>query len=250
MNDNPLLDFSDLPRFGEIRADHIVPAIDALLADARAVVERIAQDTSPASWDNVVAPAEATFDHLDRAWGAVRHLNAVVNTPAIRDAYNAALPKVTAFHADMAQDPRSYARFRALADAPSFADLDDARRRVVDNALRDFRLGGADLDDADKARFKAVQEDLASLSAKFDDNVLDSENAWAHYVDDAAGLAGVPADVVATARAAAQAAGRDGYQLTLRYPCYMPVMQYAEDRGLRVLVHPISAHRPIGTTRW
>ena len=241
MNDNPLLDFSDLPRFGEIRADHIVPAIDALLADARAVVERIAQDTSPASWDNVVAPAEATFDHLDRAWGAVRHLNAVVNTPAIRDAYNAALPKVTAFHADMAQDPRSYARFRALADAPSFADLDDARRRVVDNALRDFRLGGADLGDADKARFKAVQEDLASLSAKFDDNVLDSENAWAHYVDDAAGLAGVPADVIAAARAAAQAAGRDGYQLTLRYPCYMPVMQYADDRGLRALVHHAAA---------
>src|SRR5678816_1216700 len=135
MNDNPLLDFSDLPRFGEIRADHIVPAIDALLADARAVVERIAQDTSPASWDNVVAPAEATFDHLDRAWGAVRHLNAVVNTPAIRDGYNAALPKVTAFHADMAQDPRSYARFRALADAASFADLEDARRKVVELSL-------------------------------------------------------------------------------------------------------------------
>jgi oligopeptidase A len=210
MTDNPLLDFSDLPRFGEIRADHIVPAIDALLGAARAVVERIAQDSSPASWENVVAPAESAFDHLDRAWGAVRHLNAVVNTPAIRDAYNAALPKVTAFHADMAQDPRTYARFRALADAASFADLDDARRRVVENALRDFRLGGADLSDADKARFKSVQEELASLSAKFDDNVLDSENAWTHYVDDATELAGVPDDVIAAARAAARAAGRDG----------------------------------------
>jgi oligopeptidase A len=241
MIDNPLLDFSDLPRFGEIRAEHIVPAIEALLADARAVVERIAEDTSPASWDNVVAPAEAAFDHLDRAWGAVRHLNAVVNTPAIRDAYNAALPVVTAFHADMAQDPRTYARFRALAAAPSFADLDDAQRKVVDNALRDFRLGGADLSDADKARFKAVQEELAALSARFDDNVLDSENAWTHYVDDVATLAGVPDDVIATARAAAQAAGRDGYQLTLRYPCYMPVMQYAEDRQLRAIMHRAAA---------
>ncbi|HKP66988.1 MAG TPA: M3 family metallopeptidase, partial [Casimicrobiaceae bacterium] len=241
MIDNPLLDFSDLPRFGEIRAEHIVPAIETLLADARAVVERIAEDTLPASWDNVVAPAEAAFDHLDRAWGAVRHLNAVVNTPAIRDAYNAALPAVTAFHADMAQDPRTYARFRALADAPSFADLDDAQRKVVDNALRDFRLGGADLNNADKARFKAVQEELAALSARFDDNVLDSENAWTHYVDDAASLQGVPDDVIATARAAAQAAGRDGYQLTLRYPCYMPVMQYAEDRQLRAIMHRAAA---------
>ena len=241
MIDNPLLDFSDLPRFGEIRAEHIMPAIETLLADARAVVERIADDISPASWDNVVAPAEAAFDHLDRAWGAVRHLNAVVNTPAIRDAYNAALPAVTAFHADMAQDPRTYARFRPLAEAPSFAELDVAPRKVVDNALRDFRLGGADLDDADKARFKAVQEELASLSARFDDNVLDSENAWTHYVEDVASLSGVPDDVVATARAAAQAAGRDGYQLTLRYPCYMPVMQYADDRQLRAIMHRAAA---------
>jgi oligopeptidase A len=241
MNDNPLLDFSGLPRFDDIRAAHVMPAIDALLSDARAVVERIAQDTSPATWDTVVAPAEASFDHLDRAWGAVRHLNAVVNTPAIRDAYNAALPRVTAFHADMAQDPRSYARFRALADAPAFARLDDARRKVVENALRDFRLGGADLGDADKARFKGLQEELASLSATFDDNVLDSENRWTHHVDDACALAGVPADVIAAARDAAQAAGRDGYLLTLRYPCYMPVMQYAEDRALRALMHRAAA---------
>ena len=134
-----------------------------------------------------------------------------------------------------------FARFRALADGPSFGALDAVRRKVVENALRDFRLGGAELSDADKARFKAVQEALATLSSTFDDNVLDSENAWAHYVEDEHALAGVPADVIAVARAAAEADGRAGYKLTLRYPCYMPVMQYAEDRSLRALVHRAAA---------
>ena len=241
MPDNPLLDFTGLPRFGEIRAEHVAPAIDALLAEARAAVDRVGQDTSAATWQSVVAPTEAAFDHLDRAWGAVGHLNAVVNTPAIRDAFNSALPRITAFHADIAQDRRSFERFRALADGASFASLDDARRKVVTNALRDFRLGGAELPDAEQARLKAVQEELATLSATFDDNVLDSENAWAHYVDDAQELAGVPADVVATARAAAADEGRAGYKLSVRYPCYMPVMQYAEDRSLRALMHRAAA---------
>jgi oligopeptidase A len=240
-NDNPLLDFSGLPRFDAIAAEHIAPAVDALVADVRRVVEKVAQDTGPATWDTVVAPTEPTFDHLDRTWGVVRHLNAVVNTPAIRDAYNATLPKVTALYADIAQDVRSFARFRALKAGPSFAALDPARRMVVDNALRDFRLGGAELTEADKARLKAVQEELATLSARFDDNVLDSEDAWEHYVATEEELAGVPADVIAAARAAAEADGRAGYKLTLRYPCYMPVMQYAEDRSLRALMHRAAA---------
>jgi oligopeptidase A len=241
MTANPLLDFTGLPRFAEIRAENIVPAISELVAQARAAVERVASDTSEATWDSVVAPTEAAFDHLDRAWGIVRHLNAVVNTPAIRDAYNAALPLITEFYTDLAQDQRSFERFRALAKSPSFALLDEAQRTLVNHALRDFRLGGADLDDADKARFKAIQEELALLSSKFDDNVLDSENAWAHYVDDVKALSGVPADVIATARAEAEAEGRSGYKLTVRYPCYMPIMQYADDRALRALMHRAAA---------
>jgi oligopeptidase A len=234
---NPLLDFAGLPRFDLIRAEDVAPAIDALIADARNAVASVANDTSEATWANVVRPTETAFDHLDRAWGAVRHLNAVVNTPAIRDAYNAALPKVTAFYADIAQDLGWYARFKALAASPGFAGLDDAQRKVVDNAIRDFRLGGAELDDAGKARFKVVQEELATLSSRFDDNVLDSENAFAHYVEHPADLAGVPADAIAAARSEAEADKRAGYKLTLRYPSYMPVMQYADDRSLRALMH-------------
>jgi oligopeptidase A len=242
MNDaNPLLDFAGLPRFDRIRPEHVQPAIDTLLAQAREAVVRVGDDARPATWENVVAPTETAFDHLDRAWGVVQHLNAVVNTRETRDAYNAALPKVTAFYADIAQDLRWFARFRALADGPGFAALDAAQRKVVENALRDFRLGGAELAAPDKARFKALQEELAMLSSRFDDNVLDSENAFAHYADDARELAGVPADVVAAARAEAQADGRAGYKLTLRHPCYTPVMQYAENRALRALMHRASA---------
>ena len=237
MATNPLLDFTGLPRFDLIRADDIVPAIDALLAEARATVDAVANDTGAATWASVVTPTETAFDHLDRAWGAVRHLNAVVNTPAIRDAYNAALPKVTAFYADIGQDVAWYARFKALAKSANFASLDEAQRKVVDNAIRDFRLGGAELDDAGKARFKAVQEAVATSSSRFDDNVLDSENAWAHYVERPEDLAGVPADVVTAARNDAQAERRAGYKLTLRVPCYLPVMQYANDRALRARMH-------------
>jgi len=240
-DDNPLLDFSGLPRFDLIRSGHVGPGIDALLRSARDAVLRVAQDTRPATWDSVVAPTETAFDHLDRAWGVVGHLNAVVNTPAIRDAYNAMLPKVTAFYADIAQDARWFARFRALAEGPAFAELDAAQRKVVDNALRDFRLGGAELADDDKALLKAVQEELATLSATFDENVLDSESAWSHYVPHAQDMAGVPADVIEAARAEAEADGRAGYKLTLRAPCYTPVMAYADDRSLRATLHRASA---------
>ncbi len=241
VSDNPLLDFTGLPRFDLIRPDHVRPGIEALLQAARDAIEHVGQDAHPATWANVVAPTETADDHLDRTWGLVKHLNAVISTPAIRDAYNAELPKVTAFYTDIGQDPRWFARFRALAEGPAFVELDAGQRKVVDNALRDFRLGGAELSDADKARFKAVQEELATLSSKFDDNVLDSENAWAHYVERPHDLAGVPADVIMTARAEAEAEGRTGYKLTLRYPSYMPVMQYADDRSLRAIMHRASS---------
>jgi oligopeptidase A len=237
MNDNPLLDFTGLPRFDRVTPDHVSPAVDALLADARRAVEAVATDARPPNWDNVVVPTEAPLEHLDRTWTAVRNLNQVVSTPALRDAYNANLPKVTSFYTDLAQDVRLFERFRGLAASPAFARLDPARTRLIENELRDFRLGGAELAPDRKARFKAVQEELAQLSAKFDDNVLDAENAWSKFVTDAAELAGVPADVVSAARAEAQADGKQGCKLTLRMPCFVPVMQYADNRALRAEMH-------------
>ena len=152
-------------------------------------------------------------------------------------AYKQALPEVTALYADLGQDVRLFGRYRALAASPAFSTLDPARKKVVTNELRDFHLGGAELPDDGKARFKAVQEELASLSAQFNDNVLDATDEWTLFVDSEDELAGVPADVIAEARAAAAADAKPGFKLTLRMPCYLPVIQYADSRTLRATVH-------------
>ncbi|AKC87196.1 M3 family metallopeptidase [Pseudoxanthomonas suwonensis] len=232
MQDNPLLDFSDLPRFDAIRPDHIGPAIDALLAEAEAAVAA-AEKVAPVTWDGFVIPLEDATERLWRAWGQVGHLQAVVNTPELREAYNANLPKVTRFGSALGQNLALFAQYRALAQSPEYAGYDAVRGKVVENALRDFRLGGAELAEADKARFAAIQEELAALSAKFSENVLDATDAFALYVEDEARLAGLPDEVVAAARAAAEKDGRPGWKLTLQMPCYLPVQAYAEDRALR-----------------
>ncbi|RRN56335.1 oligopeptidase A [Pseudoxanthomonas sp. SGNA-20] len=230
--DNPLLDFSGLPRFDQIRPGHIGPAIDALLAQAEAAVKH-AETVSPVTWDGFVTPLEDATERLWRAWGQVQHLQAVVNTPELREAYNANLPKVTRFGAALGQNLALYSQYKALAASPEYAGYDPVRRKVVENALRDFRLGGAELDEAAKQRFAAIQEELAALSAKFAQNVLDATDAFALYVEDESRLAGLPAEVVAAARAAAEKDGKPGWKLTLQMPCYLPVQTYAEDRGLR-----------------
>jgi oligopeptidase A len=234
---NPLLEFPGLPRVDAVTPEHIAPAVDALLDGARATIAVIERDAAPPTWDSVVVPMMDRLDRLHRAWNSVRNLNAVVNTPALRDAYHANLPKVTAFYTDLGQNDALYRKFLALQASPEFATLSEAARRMIDNEIRDFRLGGAELDAPKRARFKVLKEELAELGAEFDEHVLDTENAWAHFVDDASELAGVPADVVAQARAAAAADGKSGYKLTLRMPCYLPVMQYAENRALRASMH-------------
>src|SRR5690606_37054434 len=230
--DNPLLDFSGLPRFDQVRPEHIGPAIDELLARAEAVVKQ-AETVTPVTWDSFAIPLEDATERLWRAWGQISHLQAVVNTPELREAYNANLPKVTRFGSSLGQNLALYSQYKALAASPEYAGYDAVRRKVVDNALRDFRLGGAELDEAAKQRFAAIQEELAALSAKFSQNVLDATDAFALYVEDESRLAGLPAEVVAAARAAAEKDGRPGWKLTLQMPCYLPVQTYAEDRDLR-----------------
>ncbi len=231
--DNPLLDFSGLPRFPEIRPEHVSPAVDSLIADARAIIECAATLAEAPTWDNFVQPLADTLDRLGRVWGQVAHLNAVVNTPELREAYNANLPKVTSFHADLGQDERLFSRYKALAGAASFASLDAPRKKLIDNTLRDFRLSGAELSDDGKARFKAIEEELSQLSSRFEDNVLDATNAYGLFIDDAAKLSGIPADVLAAAKQEAEEEHMPGWKLTLRAPSYYPVIQYADERALR-----------------
>ena len=235
--DNPLLDFRGLPRFEAIRPEHVAPAIQTLLERARRAIDAVAQDSRPPSFATVAEPVAEALDGLERAWSAVGHLNAVVSTPELRDAYNGNLPAISRFYAELGQDERLFERYRALRESAGYASLEPAKRKLVDNELRDFRLGGAELPAEQKERFKAIQEEAASLAAAFDDHVLDATNQWALYVADPGELSGVPDDVVAEAKSAAAADGRDGWKLTLRMPCYLPVMQYADSRALRATLH-------------
>lgn len=242
MNTNSLLDFSGLPRFDEIRPEHVTPAIDALLAEAEAAV-KAAETVTPVSWEAFVTPLDDATERLYRAWGQVSHLQAVMNTPELREVYNANLPKISRFGSAVAQNPALYAQYKALAAAPEAAGYDAARSKVLDNALRDFRLGGAELNEADKARFAQLQEELSGLQAKFSQNVLDATDAFALYVDNESELSGLPVDVIANARAAAQKDGREGWKLTLQMPCYLPVLTYADNRALREQLYHASAVR-------
>jgi oligopeptidase A len=249
---NPLTDFSSLPRFAAIRPEHVLPAIESLVAEGRAAIETLATTGGEPTWEGFVEPLETANERLARAWTQVSHLNAVVNSPALREAYNAALPVVTQFATAQGQDLRLFGRFKALAASPGFARLPAARRRLVDNELRDFRLGGAELSDAAKARFAKLQEELAALSSRFQDNVLDATNDFALHVTDPAQLSGIPADVVESARQAAAKEGREGWKLTLHMPCYLPVMQYADHQPLRERMYRASFTRAseFGRQEW
>ncbi len=239
---NPLLDFSGLPRFDAIQPEHIAPAIDALLADAEAAV-KTAETVSPVTWASFAEPLDDATERLWRAWGQVGHLQAVVNTPALREAYNATLPKVTRFGSALGQNLALYQQYRALAATSEATQYGPARRKVLENALRDFRLGGAELDDAGKARYSAIREELSALSATFSQNVLDATDAWSLHVDDRAELAGLPDDVIAAARSAVEKDGLAGWKLTLQMPCYIPVQTYAEHRPLREALYRANAVR-------
>ncbi len=239
---NPLLDFSGLPRFDAIRPEHVGPALDVLLAEAEAAVAA-AENVHPVTWASFVVPLDDATEKLWRAWGQVGHLQAVMNTPALREAYNENLPRVTRFGSALGQNLRLFQQYQALAVPAVAQGLDEAQRKVLDNALRDFRLGGAELDAPSQQRFSAIKEELSSLSARFSQNVLDATDAWSLHVEDAARLAGLPDDVRAAARAAAEKEGLAGWKLTLQMPCYLPVQTYADDRALRETLYRASAQR-------
>jgi oligopeptidase A len=191
----------------------------------------------PATWDDFVEPFEDAHERLARAWGQVGHLNAVMNSPDLRETYNANLPKVTQYYSELSQNPELFRKFKSLHAAVEFKILTRAQRKIVANELRDFRLGGAELPADSKTRFMAIRERLSQLSSLFSDNLLDATNAFAHYVADEQELAGIPGDVQQAAREAAQAEGKPGWKLTLHAPSYMPVLQYAENRELRELMY-------------
>ncbi|WP_313372078.1 M3 family metallopeptidase [Achromobacter animicus] len=234
MTQNPLLaPVSELVDYAAVKPAHIVPAVEELLGIARKAVDHAADPALAPTWEAVAEPLDTASERLWRAWSVAGHLNAVVNTPELREAYNAALPLVTEFSTWVGLHEGLYKQYQRLAAAPDFASWSPVRRRIVEMALRDFRLSGVELQGADRERYAAISDREAQASQKFSENVLDSIDAWSLIVEDESRLAGVPADVVAAARAAAEEDGKAGWKLTLKMPCYLPVMQYAKDRSLR-----------------
>ena len=251
--DNPLLHFSGLPKFEEIKAAHVSPAIDFLLGEARTTIEKLVLSKDAPTWDNFAAKLEDIEEKLSRVWSQVGHINGVINSPELREAYNDNLSKLTDFYADLGQDERLYAKLRALRTSDTFDALSTSQKKIIENELRDFRLSGAELPMAQKARFKEIQEELSKLSSKFEENVLDNTNDYALTIDDESALVGIPEDVLQTAKEAAKAdkllaqAGHEntstGWKFTLHFPSYLPVLQYAQNRELRETLYRAYATR-------
>ena len=225
---NPLLDFSDLPLFDQILPEHVGPAMDNLLVKAETALTLVTAVDFPATWSGIAGVLDVATENLGRAWGAVSHLNSVADTPELRAAYNAALPRVTEFWTRLGADERLYTKYKAI----DVANLNDEQRQAHKNAIRNFVLSGAELTGEAKERFALIQERQAELSQKFSENSLDATEAFAYYAAEEE-VAGVPKDVLQTARAQAEAEGKDGYRLSLKMPSYLPVMQFAENSALR-----------------
>ena len=235
---NPLLSFGrGIAAYSEVKPEHIAPAIEFLLKHAQDAVDVATNSKTPSSWDQLAEPLEDATEALGRSWGVISHLNSVADTPELRAAYGAMLPQVTAFFSSLGQNLALYQKFKELSKSTEFAKLNRAQKKVIENSLRDFRLGGAELSDADKPRFSAIQDEQAILGKAFSDHVLDATDSFVHLVTNKVDLAGLPEDAIAAAADTAQQKSLEGWAFTLHFPSYYPVMQYSENRELRRLMY-------------
>ena len=242
---NPLLgttDLPDLPDFSAIQPQHVAPALDLLLSDTDAALAHTTSDAVAADYELLSRTLDVPVERLRQAWSVVNHLHAVADTPELRAAHTALLPRVTEFFTRLGADEKLYAKYKAVAASAQVASLSVAKRKALSDTLRDFVLGGAELHGAARQRHAWIQERCAELSRQFGEHVLDATDSFALYVDDAA-LRGVPPDVRAAARDAAFAEGRDGFKLSLQEPCYRPVLQFADERSLRQSMYTAYAQR-------
>ncbi len=230
--DNPLLRFDALPKFSSIRPQHVVPAIDTQIQDCRRAVAEVTA-SGELSWDTVVAPLEERDDRLNRAWSPVSHLHSVADSPELRAAYNACLPKLSEYATEVGQNEALFKKFKSLEEDPAFDQLDAAQKRVIKNALRDFRLAGVALSKKDKARFKEISKRLSELASRFEENILDATQAWKKHFTDASALSGLPDSALGVASSIAEREGLDGWVINLEFPSYIAVMTYADDEALR-----------------
>ena len=230
---NPLLKLTELPAFDQIRPEHVEPAVEQTLAEVHQEIEKLLQVDPPFTWDNTLAPLELALNRLHRVWSPVSHLNAVVNSDALREAYNACLPKLSAFETELGQNERLYQAVKAIADSPEFDGLNPAQQQSIRHRLRDFRLMGIELDESGRKRFKEIQRRLSELQARFQENLLDATHGWKKIITDETLLSGLPESACDLARQSADNDDVEGWLFTLDFPSYFPVMAYADNRDLR-----------------
>ena len=234
LQNNPLLTFGrGIAAYSEVKPEHISPAIQFLLGRAQDAVDVATDPKTSSSWDQLAEPLEDATEALGRSWGVISHLNSVADAPELRAAYGEMLPEVTAFFSSLGQNLALYKKFKELKNSPGFVKLNRAQQKVVENSLRDFRLGGAELSDADKPRFSAIQDEQAVLGKAFSVHVLDATDGFVQLVTNKVDLAGLPEDAIAAAADTAQQKDLQGWAFTLHFPSYYPVMQYSENRDFR-----------------
>jgi oligopeptidase A len=231
--ENPLLDLGKNPRFDRVSAEHVEPAIRKLLADTSAALDAIEADPRPASYATTLAALESATEPLEIAMGVVEHLESTATTPALRDAYNAVLPDVSAFWAGIPLRERLFARLVELSESPEARSLDATEARFLEKTLADFRRHGANLSTADKERLREIDRELSTIASRFSQNVLDDTNAFELILQDATRLAGLPPSALELAKDAAAAAEKSGFRLTLQAPSVTAVLTYADDAALR-----------------
>lgn len=230
---NPLLESHVLPPFSAIEAAHVEPAVSHIINESRAYLQNLLANLTQPTWASLVAPLEEQGDKLDQAWSPVSHLNAVRNNDDLRNAYNASIALLTEYGTEMSQNENLFKAYQQLADSAEYKNLSQAQKQAVDNALRDFRLGGVALSDEHKKRYADIQQRLSELSTQFSNHVLDSTQAWFKHFEAADALAGLPESALAQAAQAAQKKSLEGYVITLDFPSYYAVMMYADNRALR-----------------
>ena len=229
---NPLLKASLLPAFSSIQAEHIEPALDQLLASNRQRInDLLACEQAPGK--QFLAAMEQWSDELEQLWSPISHLHGVKNSAALRDAYNACLPKLTEYGTEMGQNAALYQTYKQLAESHVYEQLNEAEKKAVDNALRDFTLSGVALEAGQQQRYGEIKKQLAELSTQFSNNVLDATHGWSKHIEDVDELVGIPESVLQGYQQAAAAKDLSGYLISLDIPAYLPLMQYCSNAELR-----------------
>ena len=243
---NPLLHNSELPNFSQIKPEHVQPAVKALIETNEKHTDKLLSDLSGdavVTWDNLVAASDEWDDVLGKAWSPVSHMNSVVNSDELRDAYNSCLPLLSEYSTKLGQNKDLFNAYKALSESDQYSELDGPQQEVIRHALRDFHLSGVDLSEDKKQRYAELKKQMSELTSKFSENVLDSTNAWSKEITDVSELAGVPESALGLMKQQAEQREKEGYLLTLDIPVYLPIMTYCDNQALREEMYTAFATR-------